>query len=235
VNSGVRGVLRIARAVVGGALVATGVLGGFGAGGCATVPAAGPAHLAPATTTTTWEAARDEATRRVEVYDVLDRQADLRATLLTPRVRKAFLDERARFHGAFAAAAQRDWVAMGTADEGVDATPQKGPQGEDEVLVFVAFYASDPKTRSLATRTSIWDVALVHDSLRVRPSRIEELSVSPAVVEVFPYVDRFDDVYLLHFPLVDAATGATPLRAGELALEVTSARAACVVRWALVD
>jgi hypothetical protein len=220
------------RARLGGALLVV-----VAASGCAAlpraVPASGPAHLTPSTTT--WDAARDEATRRFEDYDFFDRQADLRATLLTPRVRNAFLDERDRFHGAFAAAAQREWIAMGSADEGVDATPRKGPPGEDEVLVFVAFYASDPKTRALATKTSIWDVALVHDQRRVHPSRIEELAVSPAVVDVFPYVDRFDDVYLLHFPLVDAASGVVTLGTGDVALEVRSARAACVVHWALVD
>jgi hypothetical protein len=197
------------------------------------VPASGPAHLAPAATT--FDAARDEATRRSEAYEVFDRQADLRATLLTPRVRKAFVDDRDRFHGAFAADALRDWVAMGSADEGVDAPPRRGPPGEDEVLVFIAFYGSDPRTRPLATKTSIWDVALVRQGHRARPSRIESLSVSPAVVAVFPYVDRFDDVYLLHFPLVDPATGATMLGAGDLALELRSPRASCVVRWTLVD
>lgn len=224
------GVSTVFRRGLVGAVVVAGCASG---GGCATLPVGGEAHLSP--TQTTWEAARDEATRRVEVYDVLDRQADLRATLLTPRVRKAFVDERDRFHGAFARAAQRDWLAMGSADEGVDAPARRGPPGEDEVLVFVAFYASDQKTRALATRSSIWDVALTRGGHRVRPTQIEALAVSPAVIDVFPYVDRFDDVYLLHFPLVEAASGVAPLGVGELALEVRSARASCVVRWTVVD
>ncbi|MBM4280314.1 MAG: hypothetical protein FJ137_05995 [Deltaproteobacteria bacterium] len=212
---------------------------GAAAAGCAPVlprgmRAAGDALLAPAPTTS-WAEARDEATRRVEVYDVLDRQADLRATLLTPRVRRAFLAERDRFHGAFAATAQREWLGMGDADEGVDAPTRPGPPGDGEVLVFVAFYASDAKTRSLATRTSIWDVALVRGGVRVAPTSIEAISPSPAVSALFPFVDRFDDLYLLRFPLVDAASGTAVLGAGELALAVRSARADCVVRWSLVD
>ncbi len=203
------------------------------AGGCAGIPREGPSVLSPSTSS--FQRARDEATRRAEVYVGLDRRADLRATLLTPRVREAFLRERDRFHGAFAAEAEREWIAMGSADEGVDAPMRPGPVGEHEILVFVAFYSSDPRERSLATRTSIWDVHLVRDGRRLRPATVESIRLSPAVVDVFPYVDRFDDLYLLRFPVVDAATGAAPLTAGMLALEVRSAEADCVVDWLLRD
>lgn len=206
---------------------------GLAAPGCATIPTTAPASVGP--TTTTWDAARAEATRRVEVYDSLMRQADLRATLLTPRVRRAYIDERARFHGAFAARAQRDWLAMGEPDEGVDAPMRSGPPGDGEVLVFVAFYSPDPKTRSLSARTSIWDVALVRGATRVRPTRIEEVTASPAVSAMFPFVDRFDDLYLLHFPGSDTATGTATLAPGLVSLEVRSALAGCVVGWTLAE
>jgi hypothetical protein len=194
------------------------------------MPSTAPAALAPAAAG--WESALAEATRRVEVYDGAMRQADLRAALLTPRLRKAFLDDRARFHGAFAAQAQREWIAMGNPDEGVDAPMRAGPPGDGDVLVFVAFYAADQKNRSLATRTSIWDVALVRGDHRVRPTTIDDVRWSPAVAEVFPFVDRFDDLYLLRFPGV-APGGAAVLAEGPLSLQVRSALADCVVGWTL--
>jgi hypothetical protein len=209
------------------------LLAGTGLGGCAATRSSGTSQLNAGVSS--FDAARAEATRRIEIYDVVDRVADLRATLLTPRVRKAYANERSRFHGAFASRAQKDWLAMGDADEGVDAPPQAGPFGDGEVLIFVAFYAADAKTRSLSSRSSIWDVALVRDGVRARPSRIEEVTSSPAVGAVFPYVDRFDDLYLLHFPMVDPATGTALLGPGDVALEVSSVRGACIVHWLLLD
>lgn len=207
------------------------------AGGCATVPSSGPVDLAPSTSTTSWDDELARATRRVEPYEWAMRQADLRATLITPRLRKAFLTERTRFHGRFARDAATELLAMGVVDEGVDATAIDRPKSEEQILVFVAFYAADQKNRDLAITGSIWDVALVRGGQRVKPLAIEAVRSSPAVSQVFPYVDRFDDLYLLRFPLVDAATGAEPLSPGAepLHLEIASALATCDVSWSIVD
>lgn len=206
---------------------------------CATMPARGPVELSSSSLSSpsSWEAELAGATRRVEPYDWAVRQADLRATLITPRLRKAFAAERARFHGRFARDAATELLAMGGVDEGVDATAVAAPQSEEQVLVFVAFYAADQKNRDLAIKGSIWDVVLVRGPQRVKPIAIETVRSSPAVSEVFPYVDRFDDLYLLRFPLVDPATGFAPLAAGAepLHLEIASALATCEVSWSLVD
>jgi hypothetical protein len=54
------------------------------------------------------------------------------------------------------------------------------------------------------------------------------------VQEVFPHVDRYDDLYLLRFPAVDPANGAPLLWPGaDVELEVTSALADCRVAWTL--
>lgn len=220
-----------------GLRLATVVVGLLAAAGCASLPAGGPVEVAPATTATTWDAELARATRRVEPYQWAMRQADLRATLITPRLRQAFLTERSRFHGRFARDAATELLAMGVVDEGVDATAIDRPKGEEQILVFVAFYAADQKNRDLAITGSIWDVALVRGGARVKPMAIEAVRSSPAVSQVFPYVDRFDDLYLLRFPLVDPATGAAPLAPGTepLHLEIASALATCDVSWSLVD
>jgi hypothetical protein len=204
---------------------------------CATLSSTGDAALAANAdgSTAGFESEARAATRRSEPYDGAVRLADLRATLLTPRVRKAFVDARAQFHGAFAADFARDVVAMGNADEGVDATTLARPPGEGEVLVFVALYASDQKNRDLAVSSSTWDVRLVRGTTPVKPLAIERVRRSPAVAAVFPWVDRFDDLYLLHFPIVDPSTSTTVLAAGELRLDVSSAQASCAVSWSLHD
>ena len=201
--------------------------------GCRTLPRTGPASMEPGDVG--WEAALLESSRRVEPYDGMDRQADLRATLITPRLRRAFLVERARFHGRFAEQAQRELLGMGSADEGVDRTPLARPPGEDQILVFVAFYAADLKHRDLASHTTIWDTHLVRGTTRVAPLAIEPVRLSPAVRELFSYVDRFDDVYLLRFPLVDPASATALLAPGAdpLTLEVNSAVAEASVSWSL--
>ena len=125
--------------------------------------------------------------------------------------------------------------AFGNPDEGVDATALSGPPGEGELLVFVAFYASDQKNRDLAVSGSIWDVRLTRGTTRVKPLKIERVRQSPAVVDVFPWVDRYDDLYLLRFAIVDAATSTAMMTTGEppLVLEVDSAIARTSVRWTL--
>jgi hypothetical protein len=147
--------------------------------GCASMPAHGPVALAPlpsATPTsvstsisTSWDEELRGATRRVEAYDWAMRQADLRATLITPRLRQAFAREQARFHGRFARDAAKELLAMGVVDEGVDATAIARPGNEEQVLVVAALYVAEQRHRDLAMKGSIWDVALVVDGVRVKP------------------------------------------------------------------
>lgn len=212
------------------------------AGGCTTPRSAngrtGPVSMTPQTKDVDGEAAWDrilkEHTRRSEVYDLPIRQADMRATLVTPRLRKAFIDARDEFHGRFSRDTSRELLWLGQPDEGVDAAMRPAPESEQQVLVFVAMYVTDRKNRDIAASYTIWDTNLVRGDVSVAPVAIETLRNTPAVVDVFPYVDRFDDVYLLRFPLVDPegrpllSPGGEPVR-----LEVKSALAECVVEWAL--
>lgn len=204
---------------------------------CATPYAtAGAVEMSPTAPSSTWDLEVTAATRRVEPYDWFMRQADLRATLVTPRLRRVFLDERAQFHGRFADQTQQELVGLGTADEGVDAEKTLAqPAGEEEVLVFVAMYVADQKNRDLSASYTIWDTVLSRGGQKVRPSKVENVRASPAVKEVFPYIDRFDDLYLFRFPLVDAKTGTRLFGPGSepLVLEVSSALADCVVSWDL--
>lgn len=196
----------------------------------------GAVAMSPTAPSSSWELEVTSATRRTEPYDWVMRQADLRATLITPRLRKVFLDERAEFHGRFADQTQQELIGLGTADEGVDAKKTlAAPEGEEQVLVFVAMYVADQKNRDLSASYTIWDTVLSRGGQKVKPIKVETVRASPAVKEVFPYIDRFDDLYLFRFPLVDAKTGTRLFGPGAepLKLEVSSALADCVVTWDL--
>lgn len=200
-----------------------------------TVPLAAPAR-ADAAADGTWAAVLREHTRRDEVFDWTERQVDLRATLVTPRLRQAFLRERARFHGRLASDLHMDLVALGQPpDEGPDAPTQTRPRSEEEVIVYVAFYASQLAHRDLAASYGIWDVRLVRGDAQAAPLSIEQTRYSPAVKAVFPHADRFDEIYILRFPMMDRARGIPFLSPGDppLELHVASALAQASVSWTL--
>jgi hypothetical protein len=198
-----------------------------------TLPRQSPLALGAATTKPSWDAEVMAATRRHESYDWMMRTADLRATLITPRLRQAFITNRQQYFGRFADDQAQDLVSLGRPTEVVDAATKSGPTAEEEVLVFVAMYAADQKNRDLSASYSIWDVVLERDGARVKPTSVENVRSSPAVRSMFPFVDRFDDLYLFRFPLVDAKSGASLLQAGTLVLRADSALAQVQVGWEL--
>ena len=203
---------------------------------CASVPPAGTAHLAPSDGAS-WTDVLHENTRRVETWSSTLRTADLRATLITPRLRRAFIQSRAQFHGQFARERFMDLVALGDKDQGVDAPMTTHPDAEEQVIVFASLYVQNQKNREVAIHSSIWDTHLVRGKASVAPSHIDVVKISPAVVSMFPYVDRFDDVYVFRFPIVDAATGTSFTAPGDepVRLQIQSALADAQVSWTLVQ
>ena len=197
-----------------------------GALGCTSIPNAGPVTAAPADSAD-WRTVLAEHTRQAESFDWAVRQADLRATLVTPRLRKAFLDARPSFHGELARELNVELVGMGEPDEGVDAPMRAAPESEGQIVVLVALYITDQKNRDISASYTIWDTELVIGDRRVRPTKMETLRNSPAAAEVFPFIDRFDDLYLLRFP------GPLPAAGGPIRLELKSALASAGVEWQL--
>lgn len=199
----------------------------------------GPVRVAPpaeGAPEETWSSTLREHTRRVEVYDHTMRQVDLRATLVTPRLRHAFSRARDAFHGRVAHDVAMDLIALGKRpDEGVDAPMEKGPRAEEQIVIYVAFYAADQAQRDLAASYSIWDVRLARDGVRVKPEEITTVAYSSALKAVFPHADRFDDFYVLRFPLVDASSGMALMQPGATPLElhIESALAKAHVTWTL--
>ncbi len=201
----------------------------------------GPVHVTPpshdaAGTPSDWDAVLLEHTRRSEPYDWAMRTADVRATLVTPRLREAFLANRERFHGRFSQQTAHELIAMGVVDEGVDAQMKSHADAEEQVVIFVAMFVADQKNRDIAASYTIWDTELVRGTTHVKALKIEPVRMSAAVREIFSYVDRFDDLYIVRFPLQSArgvgflAPGAEPLR-----LQIRSTVAHADMQWDIAE
>lgn len=207
------------------------------AGGCGTLHQTGALEIAqpvPQDAGEGWEQVVSEHTRKVEVYRWAIRTIDLRATLVTPRLRTAFIAAEDRLHGDAADQMRQDLVNLGAPpDEGVDAPMLSGPGAEQEVIVYAAFYVADQKNRDLAAGYSIWDTTLVRGAATVEPISIETLKYSPSLVALLPHVDRFDEIYAIRFPMTDARTGTAMMAPGDepLRLEVRSAIGNAIVSW----
>jgi hypothetical protein len=184
-----------------------------------------------------WPKVVAEHTRHTEVYDWAIQAVDMRATLVTPRLRTAFIASQDELHGRASRDFGDDLLRLGAPpDEGVDAAEVKTePDAEEQVIVYVCFWANQLKYRDLKASYSIWDVALVRGDARVAPLEMHQEPYSPAVKALLPHADRFDDIYIMRFPLVDAKTGQAMISPGgdPLRLEIESAIGLAMTEWTL--
>lgn len=185
-----------------------------------------------------WSEEVKSHTRRAQTYNIPDLVAEIDATLVTPRLRSAFIHDREKFHGRVANELEMELLAMGRRpDEGMDRPVLTHAASEEQVLVIVTFFVADQRYRDLAASYSVWDTTLVRGKASVKPLRVEELRNDVSTAALFPHTDRFDKVYLLRFPLVDLKTGAPMLSPGgdPLSLQVHSALGDLDAEWTLEE
>lgn len=171
-----------------------------------------------------------------EAYHYASLEADLRATLVTPRLRAAFVKARANFHGK----PSRDFEKL-LLQLDQPADPPRGddlpePKGaEQQVVIFASLYVRNLVHRSLDANYSEWDVTLSRGDATVRPVEIDVLRFTPAIKALLPHTDRFDEIYILRFPLVEAESGKVLLAGGKdpVELRIASAMADVSVAWRL--
>jgi hypothetical protein len=203
------------------AVIATLVLGG------ATCPERRAAvSLAPAEGVVRWERAVEQWSRQHRVYEVWSDRMNARATYHSPALRKAFTSHRERFHGDFSNFMKRELTDLG--GDG---------QSENFHSFFVASYVSWRRYDQLAHAHTIWTLTLESDNgARVAAEKVKELKTTPAVREVYPYVDdRYDRTYLVHFPMADRE--GKPLITAQtrrFTLRISSAYSEATLIWDLV-
>jgi hypothetical protein len=147
----------------------------------------GPATK-PSTNEGTWADARDRATRKAKLYDLLDDVAFATATYQSPAVRAARVERIAEWKGSLPAERQ---AAM-------DKENAEAAEGEDFLL---AFFSEDRRANDLATDRGTWRVALVvNGNEQTVASKVTVVKRDPTLQALYPYVTDFDTLYRVRFP-----------------------------------
>jgi hypothetical protein len=169
---------------------------GLLAAGCG---AAVPFHRAPVPGPDEgdWGPLRDEASRRVSLYDGFVHRADASATWLSAPVREAGARRLAEWQGKNPAEVEQA-VVQGRAD---------ATRGEE---FLVAVYTADRKANDLDTARSIWHLELDDGTTRVPASEVTAVSADATLRQLYPYVGPFDLVYRARFRWTGAALPGRP-------------------------
>ena len=175
--------------------------------GC--MPSKGPVQFhGSAPSPSAWEKIVYEHTRRDTLNYFHHRTADVRATLVTPRFRQAFLSARPKLHGAMSDEFANDLINLGSPpDEGMDAPEKTRPNAEEQVIVYISLFTHDKRYRDLAAHDTIWQLYLEKGDARVKPDSIDPIRFSPGLQAILPHADRFDEHYVARFPFVDPKSG----------------------------
>lgn len=163
-------------------------------------------------------------TRSGRVYRGLDNKIFVTATFHAPEFRRAFAVAFPDIYGHGGKITRRELVDL---TGGV----------EQYSNFFLAVYTPDKRWNDLARDDSIWRLTMRGSSgTAVGPADIIPIKADENLRTVYPYVNRFDMIYLVRFPLtdplhrvvVDATTQSFTLR-------VASALGATEMEWKLSD
>ncbi len=78
----------------------------------------------------------------------------------------------------------------------------------NDLVFFVTMYTADRKWNDLQTPTSIWKVTLTGAS-EISPSSIVRIRQDENMRTVFPFIGRYDETYLVRFPVGEVIGAAT--------------------------
>jgi hypothetical protein len=162
------------------ALCGCAALGGVKDRVTAREPATGPA-------TTAFEEVRQASSRRDSLYDGLDHRADLSGTWLSSEVRLSASRQLAEWQGWSEAELQKAQAA----------DLASGEKGEEFVL---AVYTAERKHNDLDAKPSIWHIELDDGTQRAAAASVETVTADATVLQLFPYVGPFDQVYRVFVP-----------------------------------
>ena len=130
-------------------------------------------------------------TRSDKVYKNLENKLFVTATFHAPELRRAFAVTFPDLYGHGSKITRRELV---------DLTGEV----EQHHNFFVAVYTPDARWNDLAKNDSIWHLTL-RGSSEVVVSAVEliPIKIDENLKAVYPYINRFDKIYLVRFPLAD--------------------------------
>ena len=131
-------------------------------------------------------------TRSAKIYKGLDDELFISATFHAPELRRAFAVAFPEIYGHGGAITRQELVDL---TGGI----------EEYVNFFVAIYTPDIKWNDLERPDSIWRLTLISSNeVAVDAKEIVPIRMDANLHVVYPYIGRFDKVYVVRFPLTDA-------------------------------
>jgi hypothetical protein len=130
-------------------------------------------------------------TRSTKIYQRLDNKLFVNATFHSPEFRRAFAVAFPDIYGHGGKITRRELVDL---TGGV----------EQYHNFFMAVYTPDRRWNDLGKSDSIWRLTLSGSGeAAVGPAEVVPIKVDENLRAVYPYINRFDKVYLVRFPLTD--------------------------------
>jgi hypothetical protein len=161
-------------------------------------------------------------TRSGKIYQRLDNKLFVSATFHSPEFRRAFAVAFPDIYGHGGKITRRELVDL---TGGV----------EQYHNFFMAVYTPDNRWNDLGKDDTIWRLTLSGaGESAVGPAEVSPIKVDENLRAVYPYITRFDKVYLVRFPLTDplhhvVIDAATP----QFSLRVASALGVAEMTWEL--
>lgn len=161
-------------------------------------------------------------TRGAKIYRGLDNKLFVSATFHAPELRRAFAGAFPDIYGHGGKITRRELVDL---TGGV----------EQHHNFFLAVYTPDARWNDLAKDDSIWRLTLVGaGEAEVGPDEVVPIKMDENLRAVYPFISRFDKVYLVRFPLADPLQRALlDEQTDHLTLRIASALGAAQMTWKL--
>jgi len=139
-------------------------------------------------------------TREGQGYSGLEHKITVKATLISPMLRRAF---SVRFPEVYGYGGQITRTEM----------RDVSPETESTLNFFVAVYTADFRWNDFNKTTSIWHVTLdILDGFDGKSTQsfdttaIERVKIDENMRTIYPYMNTFETGYLFRFPMQDAAS-----------------------------
>jgi hypothetical protein len=161
-------------------------------------------------------------TRSDKIYKGLENKLFVTATWHAPEFRRAFAVAFPEIYGHGGNVTRRELVDL-TGDV------------EQYHNFFMSIYTPDRKWNDLEQDDSIWRVNLIgSDEVAVDPAEILAVKIDANLRAVYPYISRFDEAYIVRFPLADPMHRMViDSHSTHVSLRIASALGAAEMRWDL--
>jgi hypothetical protein len=153
-----------------------------------------------------WTRLRDQYSRQITLYDGFLHRATATATYLSPEVREA----RARQLAT--------WLSWSPEELDRQLAGERADAAKFDEFV-VSFFAADFVSNDLDAPRSTWRMAVELPGVEILPVLVRSVDRDATILTLYPWVGRFDTVYVLRFPRAPAP----PLTEQKFVLMIASA------------